>query len=258
MKKILLLLLVISGLSQAQVSNYAVGDVVDNFTVTDTHGVEHTLYDITASGKYVFLDFFFRNCGPCQQTSRYFYELYETYGENQGYLYMLSLSPIDNNATITEFENLYNGGFTPPPGAGTEGNAPAAINNFGIPAYPTYCIIGPDNKLIIGDIWPIQNMSTFEDAFPEELITLLGVNDVTANGSSFNVYPTISDGNLNVSLSKETKSDIAVYDMSGKNVYSASYNSKNISLTLKVAPGIYIMNATIDGKTYSKKIIIKN
>lgn len=257
MKQILLLLLIVGGLSKAQVSNYDVGDVVDNFTITDTHGVEHTLYDITASGKYVFLDFFFRNCGPCQQTSRYFYQLYETYGENQENVYMLSLSPMDNNATIEEFENLYSGGFTPCPAAGTEGDAPAAITNIGIPAYPTYCIIGPDNKLLVADIWPITDMSNFEDAFPPELVEILGVNDLSIN-KNFSVYPTLSDGNFNVILAEAKKSDIAVYDMTGKIVHSGSYNTQNISMGLKVASGIYIMTVTVDGKTNSQKIIVKN
>lgn len=258
MKQILFLLLIVGGLSKAQVSNYDVGDVVDNFTITDTHGVEHTLYDITASGKYVFLDFFFRNCGPCQQTSRYFYELYETYGENQEHVYMLSLSPIDNNATIEEFEELYSGGFTPCPAAGTEGNAPSVITNLGIPAFPTYCIIGPDNTLLVKDIWPIADMSTFEDAFPQGLLDILGVNDLTNSSNTFSVYPTISDGNLTVSLADVKKSDIVVYDMTGKIVHSGSYNSQDISIGLKVTSGIYIMNVTLDGKTSSKKIIVKN
>lgn len=257
MRQFLFLLLIVSGLSNAQVSNYDVGDVVDNFTITDTHGVQHTLYDITASGKYVFLDFFFRNCGPCQQTSRYFYQLYETYGENQEHVYMLSLSPIDNNATIEEFENLYSGGFTPCPAAGTEGNAPAVITDLGIPAFPTYCIIGPDNKLLVADIWPITDMSTFEDAFPPELVEILGVNDLSIN-KNFSIHPTLSDGNFNVILAEAKKSDIAVYDMTGKIVHSGSYNTQNISMGLKVASGIYIMTVTVDGKTNSQKIIVKN
>jgi len=37
-------------LANAQTTNYSVGDVVDDFTVVDTEGVEHNLYSITASG----------------------------------------------------------------------------------------------------------------------------------------------------------------------------------------------------------------
>ncbi len=259
MRKLLLLLLICISYSNlnAQVNTYQVGDVVDNFTVIDTEGVEHTLYDITATGKYVFLDFFFRNCGPCQATSQYFYQLYETYGENQEHTYMMSISYIDDNPTIEEFETLFSGGFATPPAAGTEGNGPAVASQFGINAYPTYCIIAPDNTLAVADIWPIQNMSTFEDAFPDELVSLLGLNDMNIQ-NNFAVYPTISNGNFNISLTKNTNSVISVYDMSGKKVFTNSYNSKDISVSLKLASGIYIINVTTEGKTNSKKLIIKN
>jgi thiol-disulfide isomerase/thioredoxin len=261
MKKILsfCMTLFLMSASFSQVQNYQVGDIVDNFTVTDTHGETHTLYDITATGKYVFLDFFFRNCGPCQQTSRYFYQLYNEYGQNQEHMHMLSLSPIDDNATIAIFENLYNGGFTPCPAAGTEGNAPATITNFGVGAYPTYIIISPDNRLVIGDIWPVSDMGSFEEAFPQDLIDLLtmGTNDVLSS-NSFNVSPTISNGNFNVVLNKETKSDVSIYDLSGKQVYANSFQSKNINLNVQLANGVYIVNVKADGKTDSKKIVIKN
>ncbi|HOY27919.1 MAG TPA: redoxin domain-containing protein [Flavobacteriales bacterium] len=49
----------------AQIQGYNVGEVVDDFTVTDTQGNEHNLYEITASGKHVILDFFFDTCPPC-------------------------------------------------------------------------------------------------------------------------------------------------------------------------------------------------
>lgn len=263
MKKILFLSLSLAfGLfSSAQVNSYSVGDVVDNFTVVDTHGNSHTLYDITATGKYVFLDFFFRNCGPCQQTSRYFYELYETYGENQEHTYMISLSPIDNNATITEFENLYSGGFTPPPGAGTEGGAPAAISNFGINAYPTYCIVGPDNRLLVGDIWPVSSMASFENNFPEDLWNLINSSMGTAELDSqkaFSVYPSVSNGNFNIMLNKEMNSAVSVYDLSGKIVFKGEFNTKNIGLNLSLANGVYIVKVNTDGKTNSQRLVIKN
>src|SRR5690606_12760415 len=122
-------------------------------------------------------------------------------------------SPIDDNATIQIFEDLYNGGFAAPPAAGTEGNGPAVVSQFGIGAFPTYCIIAPDNTLAVGDIWPIQDMGTFEDSFPSGLVNLLGINDMN-NQNSFVVYPTVSNGNFNVSLAKDASSVISVFDMS--------------------------------------------
>lgn len=74
-------------LANAQATNYNVGDVVDDFTVVDTEGVEHNLYSITASGKYVFLDFFFVNCGPCQTWQATYNQLHDKYGCNEGEVY---------------------------------------------------------------------------------------------------------------------------------------------------------------------------
>lgn len=264
MKKILFpaIFALFTSLIFAQPQNYEVGDVVNDFTVTDTEGVEHNLYEITASGKYVFLDFFFRNCTPCQNTSPYFNELYDKYGCNQGEVYMIALSPIDDNETVEEFEELYGGDFQHPPAAGRDGNGDEVVfQNFGVNLFPTYSIIGPDNKLLVSQIWSITSVESFENAFPEGLnpepmpCSVMAVEDASKNG--FSVYPTVSDGNLNVLLPKETGSVITVYDMNGKKVHSASYNSKNISLSLDLTSGVYVMNVTTNGKTNSKKIIIK-
>ena len=53
MKKITFILLFFAVYLNAQTGNYQNGDVVDDFTVTDTEGVVHNLYSITAQGKYV-------------------------------------------------------------------------------------------------------------------------------------------------------------------------------------------------------------
>ncbi|MEM0519437.1 TlpA family protein disulfide reductase [Aequorivita flava] len=92
MKKITFLLLFIGFTINAQVNNYSVGDVVDDFTVTDIDGVEHNLYSITAQGKYVWLDFFFADCVPCQQTAPIFNEFFDKYGCNEGLVFCLSIN----------------------------------------------------------------------------------------------------------------------------------------------------------------------
>ena len=68
MKKITLLALMLLFTFKffGQAGNYNVGDVVDDFTVTDVYGVEHNLYEYADAGKYIYLDFFFDTCGPCQ------------------------------------------------------------------------------------------------------------------------------------------------------------------------------------------------
>ena len=61
MKKItaLFLILLFSIVTLAQTNNYNVGDVVDDFTVTDVYGIEHNLYEYADAGKHIYLDFFY-------------------------------------------------------------------------------------------------------------------------------------------------------------------------------------------------------
>ena len=82
----------------AQTTNYNVGDIVDDFTVTDIYGVEHNLYEYADAGKHIYLDFFFDTCGPCQTWQPTFSEFYDKYGCNGGDLVMISI----NNGTDSD------------------------------------------------------------------------------------------------------------------------------------------------------------
>lgn len=266
MKKLLLLALAASGVTaSAQIGNYSVGDTVDDFTGTDTKGVEHTLYEATTEGKYVFLDFFFTTCPPCQATQKYFNELYDKYGCNDGDVYTLSITgyPGDTDVKVDTFEETYGGPTAHSPAISIEGNGVAITSQFGPAAYPTYILIGPDNKLIKNDIWPISNVTTFENALPTGAdpepmeCAVMGATDLNANQIS--VYPTVSDGNFTIAFGKNTDSNIAIFDMVGNQVYNTSFKGKQtVAVSTKLASGIYFLKVdTGDQKSSMKKIIIK-
>lgn len=255
-------------ISFAQVGAYSVGDVVDDFTVTDTYGNVHNLYEITASGKYVVLDFFFTTCIPCQQTQKHFNHLHDKYGCNEGEVYTLSISghPYDNDQNVNAFEEAYGGQYKHSPAVSPEGNGAAVTSNFGISAFPTYCIVGPDNKLAVRDIWPIGTVTTFENAFPADFNPEpmectedgeMGLLDL--NGQVFSLYPSVSNGQINVDLAQAADSKISIYNMAGQIVYSNSYKAKkNIQLNLNLNPGVYILKVnTTDNKTSTQRFIIK-
>lgn len=266
MKKLLLLALTATGFAvSAQIGNYAIGETVDDFTGTDTKGVEHTLYWATSEGKYVFLDFFFTTCPPCQATQKYFNELYDKYGCNDGDIYTLSITgyPGDTDVKVDNFEATYGGPTAHSPAISIEGNGVAITSQFAPAAYPTYILIGPDNKLIKNDIWPISNVTTFENALPNGAdpepmeCAAMGATDLNANQIS--VYPTVSNGNFTIAFGKNTDSNIGIFDMAGKQVYSNSYKGKQtVSVDVKLASGIYFLRVnTADNKSSMKKIIIK-
>lgn len=266
MKKLLLLVATICGFNAlSQVGNYNVGDVVNNFTVTDTKGNVHNLYDITATGKHVLLDFFFTTCGPCQQTQPYYNNLYDKYGCNEGELYTISISGHggDNNANVDVFELTYGGPYNHSPAVSPEGNGAGVVTDFGVGAFPTYCLIGPDNKLINGDIWPVSSLSSFENAFPAGFnppvmaCTVLGVEGVGLVDVS--VYPTITSGELKVSLPENTTFQVSIVDLNGREVFSNDYNLTNhTTLNLDLVPNVYLMTIKVDNSVpVVKRIVIQ-
>jgi len=265
MKKItsLLLFFTISFFANAQVTGYSVGDVVDDFTVTDIHGNVHNLYEITASGKHVFLDFFFDTCGPCQETTPIFNEFHDKYGCNEGEIYCISMNNgSDSDAEVEAFENTYGGPFNHAPAVSADGGAGGVDAVFGIVAYPTYCLIGPDNKLINSDIWPLTGVETFEATFPTgfnpvPMECFLGLLDAE-NTSDFLIYPTVSNGsNINLRLNDQVANvEVIVYNLNGKKVFSSEYSSSTIVLNLKVNAGTYFVQANTNSGSTVKKLII--
>ena len=266
MKKItsLLFLVAFSFFGHAQIQNYNVGDVVDDFTVTDINGIEHNLYDYTQAGKYVFLDFFFVDCGPCRTAIPIFNEFYDKYGCNEGDLIMLSINNgNDDNAYVEWYGEEFGGEFNHCPHVSNEGGATAVNSNFSPAAYPTFCLIAPDNTLVNQDIWPLAGVVTFENALPAgvdpEVMECFLANLDVENTSDFMLYPTVSNGNnINLRLNSQvTGVSVVVYDVLGKKVLSNEYDSSSIVLNLNVNSGTYFVRVTTDSGTTVKKLIIK-
>lgn len=261
MKKITLLLFLFSCLANAQVNGYNVGDVVDDFTVTDTEGNEYNLYSLTAEGKYVWLDFFFADCVPCQQSAPTFNEFYDKYGCNEGDVFCLSVNNgNDDDARVRQYEQQYGGPFNHAPAVSNEGGGPAVDNDFGINAYPTFCLIGPGNILLNKDIWPLNGIQTFENTFPagfepEVMECSLGLSDATA--FDFSIYPSVSNGSVSINLPSNVESSVIIYNTLGQQVFQNKYSERSIDLNLQFAPGVYMVKVVANDNSVTKRVIIQ-
>lgn len=249
------------GNAMAQLQGYSVGQTVNDFTVTDTQGHTHNLYSITASGKHVVLDFFFDTCPPCQQTQPYLNQLHETYGCNGADLFVISINNgTDDNAAVDAFEATYGGSYTHSPVVGIEGGCAAVDADFNPVAYPTYCLIGPDNKLKNEDIWPIASMSSFVSAFPagSDIQTaqcaLVSIEEHRAT-ARLSIFPMPTNGPVSVDMTVPTPGELRLelLDPLGRLVYQESLGKRpagQIRHSMDLAPignGNYSLRLTMDG-----------
>jgi hypothetical protein len=246
-------------LAIGQANNYPNGSTVNDFTITDTHGVVHNLNAYAAAGKYVILDFFFYNCGPCQANAHYYSQLYETYGCNSHDLICIEINNGSDTDVLTEqFSADFGGGYADPPAVGS-GGGEALTTTFGVSAFPTYCLIGPDKVMINHDIWPLSSgMNTFVDAFPagsniDEAPCLVGVHETPA-AAAFLISPSLTSGLLNITVDHLQASSmmLEILDPLGRRVLADDMGDAQASQrTLDIGhlrDGEYLVRLIADGR----------
>ena len=249
--------------TQAQIQGYGLNDVVDDFTVTDIHGEEHNLYTYTSEGKYVFIDFSFTTCGPCQSTAPIFNEFYDKYGCNSGDVVCISFFGINNDhdSDVEAFENTYGGSFNHAPAVSMDGGATSVDSNFNPAAYPTVCLINPNNEIIELDIWPISNIAALEATFPTgfepEIIDCnsIGTNDFEQE-ALFSVYPNPFDGKqLTISLNNLKNVNLSIHTILGALVYTQILTDTS-TINPNLNTGTYFVTLQTDTKKITQKLIV--
>lgn len=258
------------GAMSAQVTNYTVGQTVSNFTVTDSDGNSHDLYSYTAAGKYVLLDFFFVACVPCQTTTPIFNEFHDKYGCNAGDIICISMnSGSDNDEEVNLFKEQYGGDFTHAPAISADGGAGPVTADFGIAAYPTFTLIGPDNSMLQTDIWPLSGVETLENALPNgsgvtEMPCSVNVEELEASIQAVSLYPNPSNGVVNVNYVLTTAQNvrISLFNLVGEEVailannFQVAGEHRVQSDFSELASGIYLLQMQNQAGQITRRLII--
>lgn len=148
-------------------TNYELGDVMYDFTLTNTDGEELNLYTLLEEKKVVILNFWYTTCSACYYEFPYMVEAYEStytdeYGETRSYkddVVIIAINPTiagggDSYDEIVNFKDQM--GLTFDVALDLDGDTqnvtfdPLLTTQFGVNAYPTTFII--DSYGLIAEI----------------------------------------------------------------------------------------------------------
>ncbi|MEO5905491.1 MAG: TlpA disulfide reductase family protein [Saprospiraceae bacterium] len=129
------------------------GQTAPNFTVTDSWGNTHRLYeDYLDKGTTVVLKIFYVACPPCNSIAPHLEPLYQQWGGGEGDVEFIELSiqEGDSDAEVNAYKTNHQ---TTYPAAGGDGNSvpattPYTTGVFGLwTGTPTFVVIAPDGTL---------------------------------------------------------------------------------------------------------------
>jgi thiol-disulfide isomerase/thioredoxin len=224
-----------------------------DFTVTDISGVEHNLFSYLDAGKYVCIDFFFVNCGPCQVFAPKFQATFEHFGCNSSNVIFLSISSQDNMEAVQNYAATHS--YTYPMVPNTWG----VTTTYQIGAYPTIILIAPNRQIVEKDIWPVNTAQVLIDkllqhgAIPQSC-SAVGISELS--GFSFSAAPNPFSDQIKIEV--DTFVNVEIYDLMGKKLDSFTVNQQMNYNSSSLKPGIYMIKAfSSDGKIVASQKLQK-
>lgn len=199
------------------VSIISYGQMAVDFTITDTDGIERSLFaDHIDQGQTVVLKLFFTSCPPCISIAPQVQGSYEQWGEGQYDVEFIELSTqaFDSNADVAQYKNTYNLTF---PGAGKDGGSLDAVipyrdGVFGIFfGTPTLIVISSD-----GTVNYNVHVDDLNDAIAATGATGMDNGGMTDEVTSYNINGTNASSSQPTNLKyflKPANADSPKYDI---------------------------------------------
>lgn len=145
---------------------YSLGDVMNDFTVTDAGGSSYTLSELLNDKNAVVLNFWYLECTPCKMEFPHLQEAYETYGD---LVEVLAMNPVNTDPGAVETFKSENG-YTFPMMIVDPGWAEA----MELTAYPTTVVIDR-----YGTIAMIHTGTLTDEGIWERIFDFFGSEDYT-------------------------------------------------------------------------------
>lgn len=199
---------------------YKPGDLVMDFTVTDSAGNSYTLSELLKQKKAVVLNFWYVECAPCNAEFPFLQEAYDRYKDD---IALLALNPVNNAEEVAAFQAEK--GYTFPMMACDS----TYQEIFGISAYPTTIIIDRYGNIALKHTGSIDSAKTFADAFgffTADDYTAQVVDDITS------LEVEADEGTADNPMEFGGQSSFQITVDPDKEVYAAVYKAKGMYLSI--------------------------
>lgn len=228
-----------------------------NFSIEDTNGDEHRLYEYLDDGKFVVLEFSFASCRPCKLGAPAIQKAFREYGCNQGDVIFLGLNQIDSNAEIKAYQRNFGLSY---PMASIERSTYSITAQYGVKAFPTVVLIAPDRSFVTKDIYPvtIQNLETaLSQAKIPKLPTVCSMVHKKRHFNEINFSvspnPVVSGATINISLVEAMNVRVDILNILGQKILTPidTFLMKPISKYVDfddLQPGLYLIQLSVNGK----------
>lgn len=215
------------------------GDIMPDFTGTDTDGNVINLYEILDGGQAVLINFFLNDDPYSQAPMPYITEAYSLFGCNQNDVLFMEICPNAYDEACIIWADTY-GVKYPTISRGGGGNDIAQLIPVGF--YPTVMIIRPDHTFAYRDLYPVTCTQDIVDALESEGCEQHDCEDAVDEfgANNFTVYP--NPANEFVKISGDNINDVIIFNAVGQKIaeYEADNNELNVN-TSAYENGVYFV-----------------
>jgi thiol-disulfide isomerase/thioredoxin len=215
-------------------------EIAPDFSVKDVHSNTHHLYEYLDAGKYVVIDFFTTNCGPCQTYASEISASYEHFGCNYGNVIFLGINWGSDNQSVIQFDEQW--GAIYPCVSGLHGGGNGVVDLFEVLSYPSVIIIAPDRSILTNYIWPPDMLTINAEVLAAggiPLICTVDAEQIPAPGNQMLTATNLSRNMIGITCHEELTAgmELMVYSIDGRMVYNNPLESNVTNISLK--SGIY-------------------
>lgn len=221
------------------------GDIMPDFTGTDTDGNVINLYEILDGGQAVLINFFLNDDQYSQAPMPYITEAYSLFGCNQNDVFFMEICPNAYDEACIAWAETFGVKY---PTISRAGGANDIAQMIPVGFYPTVMIIRPDHTIAYKDLYPVTSTQDIVNALEsegceqhdcEDAVDELGAHDIT-------IYP--NPANDFIKISANSINNVMIFNAVGQKIAEFEVNNNELNVNISnYDNGVYFVK--VGGKT---------